>query len=275
MRRPLPLLLLALTALALSGCSSLLSFLGGARPDATFKRMNLQGFDLEGVTLGLVYEIDNPYDIGIKIAEVDYQLEVEGRRVFRGSPNEGVQIPARGTRDVTFPAQIRFADVVPAARTIFTQGKFNYRASGSMGLATPVGVVRIPLSKSGNFDSPSLPKIRIADIKAPKVSATGAELQVALDVTNGNPFPLPLESVDYGLNFNGSRVGGGTARGTSVATGQTRRITLPVKVDLLGAGKAVLPFLQGRSADVALTGKMDFGSVTGPLKVSEKVAGKK
>lgn len=275
MRRPLQLTLLVFTALALAGCSSLLSFLGGSRPDITFKKVNLQGFDLEGVTLGLVYDIDNPYDIGIKIAEVDYQLEVEGRRVFRGSPNEGLQIPARGTREVTFPAQVRFTDVIPAARTIFTQGKFAYRASGSMGLSTPVGMLRIPLSQSGNFDSPSLPKIRIADIKAPKVTGTGAELQIALDLTNDNPFPLPLESLDYGLSFNGSRVGGGTAKGASVASGRTRRINLPVKVDLAGAGRAVLPFLQGRAADVALTGKMDFGSVTGPLKAAEKVSGKK
>lgn len=275
MRRLIQLFLLVTATLALGGCSSLLSILGGTKPDITFKKVNLQGFSLEGVTLGLVYDIDNPYDIGIRIAEVDYQLEVEGRRVFRGSPNEGLQIPARGTKEVTFPAQIRFADVIPTARTVFTQGKFGYRASGSMGLSTPVGMLRIPLSRTGQFDSPELPKIRIADVKAPKVSGNGAELQIALDVTNVNSFALPLQSMDYGLSFNGSRVGGGNAKGASVAANQTRRITLPVKVDLAGAGRAVLPFLQGRSADVAVDGKMDFGSVTGPLKASEKVAGKK
>lgn len=273
MRRLIPVFLLVFAALLLGGCSSLLSMLGGTKPDITFKKVNLQGFTLDSVTLGLVYDIDNPYDIGIRIAEVDYQLEVQGRRVFRGSPNEGLQIPARGTREVTFPAQIRFADVLPAARTIFTQGKFDYRASGNMGLSTPVGMLRIPLSRSGQFDSPELPKLRIADIRAPKVTGTGAELQIALDVTNSNPFALPLESIDYGLSFNGSRVGGGNARGASVAAGKTRRITLPVKVDLVGAGRAALPFLSGRAADVALDGKMDFGSVAGPLRASQKLTG--
>lgn len=272
MRRFLSISLLLALVFSLSGCTTLRALFGDVtKPEMTFKRVQFQGFSLDGVTLGLVYEIDNPYEVGINLAEVAYQLEVDGNRVFSGSPNQGLKIPAGGKRDLVFPATIRFADVLPAARTIFTQDKFGYRASGRVGVKTPVGMMRFPISKSGTFDAPELPQIRIADVRAPRVTASGAELQIALDVTNKNGFPLPIEGLQYGLELNGSRVGGGNARGANVAAGGTQRITLPIRLGFLDAGRGLQQLLSGKSTNLGLTGKLDFGNVTGPLDVAKRV----
>ena len=265
-------LLLAFT-LAGSGCTTLRALFGDVtKPEFTFKRLKLEGMSFESVTLGLVYEIDNPYEIPIELAHVDYQLAVAGKRLFSGSPNEGVKIPAGRKKEITFPAQVRFAELGSAVQTIFTKSKLDYRASGNVGLATPVGQLRFPISKSGTFDRPDLPAIRIADVKAPRLTGTSAELRVLLDVTNTNPFPMPLEQVQYGLKLAGSQVGTGSVRGADVAPGKTRRLELPLKVGLLDAGRSVTRFIAGDATDVEVTGKLDFGSLTGPFEVAKRLS---
>lgn len=259
-------------AFAGTGCTTLRALFGDVtKPEMTFKRVNLQGMSFDSVTLGLVYEIDNPYEIPIELAQVSYQLAVEGNRLFSGSPNEGVKIPAGRSREITFPAQIRFAELGPAVKTIFTKKALNYRASGKVGVDTPVGMLSFPISKSGTFDRPDLPQVHIADILAPKITTSGAELRVALDVTNTNAFPMPLEALQYGLNLNGSRVGGGTVRGANVGAKKTQRIELPVKVGFADAGRSLQQLLAGKATDVAVTGKFDFGSLSGPLEVARKL----
>ena len=198
MKRITTLALLLVLAVAGSGCTTLRALFGDVtKPEFNFKRLKLEGMSFDSVTLGLVYEIDNPYEIPIELAHVDYQLAVEGKRLFSGSPNQGVKIPAGRKREITFPAQVRFAELGSAVKSIFTKSSLAYRASGNVGLDTPVGMLKFPISKSGNFDRPDLPTIRIAAIQAPRVTGTSAELKVLLDVTNTNPFPMPLEQVQY------------------------------------------------------------------------------
>jgi len=260
------------TLLAGTGCTTLRALFGNVtKPEFTFKRVNLQGLSFDSVTLGLVYEIDNPYEIPISLAQVSYQLAVEGNRVFSGSPNQGVKIPAGRSREVTFPAQVRYAELGNVVKTIFTKKSLGYQASGRVGVDTPVGMLSFPISKSGTFDRPDLPQVRIADIVAPRVTTSGAELRVALDVTNTNPFPMPLEALQYGLNLNGARVGGGTVRGANVAARKTQRIELPVTVGFAQAGRGLQQLLSGKATNVALTGQFDFGALSGPLQVAQKL----
>lgn len=275
MRSHRPLLPLAILALGLllsaTGCTTLRALLGDVtKPEFTFKRVNLQGLSFESVTLGLVYEVTNPYEIPIELAEVNYKLAVEGKQVFSGSPNRGVRVPAGRSREITFPAEFRFADLGSAARAIFTKDQLGWKASGTVGLDTPVGILRFPLSKSGTLDRPDLPRVRIAAVRAPRITATGAELRVALDVTNTNPFPMPLEAIRYGLRVAGTEVGSGTVRSAAVAAGATRRIELPL-LGLSQAGQGLQQLLAGRSTDVRVTGSFDFGSLSGPLDVARQV----
>lgn len=274
MSRLIRLLLVAAALVAFgSGCTTLRALFGDVtKPELTFKRLELSGLSFESATLGVVYEIDNPYEIPIELAHVDYQLAVEGRRVFSGSPNQGVRIPAGRSREITFPAKVRYADLGAVARSIFTKNELQWRAAGNLGVDTPVGLLKFPLSKSGTFDRPELPKVRIAAVRAPTVRATGAELRVALDVTNSNPFPMPLESIDYALRLGGKKVGAGKVRGARVAAGRTQRIELPVQVGYAQAAGGLQRLLAGEATDVSVDGRLDFGSIGGPLEVARRIA---
>src|SRR5688572_5335062 len=135
MRRLLLLSLLGCAVLG-TGCAALRDFFLSAfqKPTLRFKQARLADAALSGVTLDLVYSLENPNAIGLSLAEVDYALFVEGKQVVAGKPPNGLQIAANGQSDLTFPANIKFADVAPVVQTFLTQDTARYRAEGHIGV---------------------------------------------------------------------------------------------------------------------------------------------
>lgn len=163
MRKPSGrLVLAALLFLSLNGCAYAKAALCSAfqRPEVAFQRIEASRWSLEGVDLNVVFRVKNPNDLALEVAKVDYQLEVEGHRILRGSPNRGVSLPANGSRDLVFPARVRFLDVLPAVTAIFTRDTLRWRASGTLGVETPIGILDYPLTKSGHVQVPDLRKFR-------------------------------------------------------------------------------------------------------------------
>jgi hypothetical protein len=56
---------------------------------------------------------------------------------------------------------VKFADVAPVLETFLTKDKASYRAEGSIGLKTPLGVIPIPLKQEGTFPIPKLPQVAL------------------------------------------------------------------------------------------------------------------
>jgi LEA14-like dessication related protein len=154
------LVLAALFFLSLNGCAVVRAALCKAfeRPTLSFQKIEAARWSLDGVDLNVIFRVDNPNDLALEIAKVDYQFEVEGHRVFQGSPNRGVQLPAKGSRDLVFPARVRFIEVLPAVTAIFTKSNLRWKASGTLGVDTPIGILDYPLSKSGRVAVPDLKK---------------------------------------------------------------------------------------------------------------------
>lgn len=159
---PARLAVAALLLVSLHGCAFARAVLGGQfqRPSLAFQRIQARGWSLQGVDLDVVFRVKNPNDLGLEVARVDYQFEVEGHRIVRGSPNRGVRIPANGSRDLVFPAQVRFAEVLPAVTAIFTRDTLRWRATGTLGVETPIGILDYPLTRSGHVEVPDLRKLR-------------------------------------------------------------------------------------------------------------------
>src|SRR2546430_6259423 len=138
--------LLLLLPLAL-GCS-LLQRAGSAafdRPTLSFKEARLPHVDFQGAELDLVFLVTNPNAIGLDLTRASYNLEVEGHPVASGAPKNGLQIPARGTTEVTFPAQVLWNEIAPALEAVVALDQIHYKASGELG----VGPVTLPLQHEG------------------------------------------------------------------------------------------------------------------------------
>src|SRR3990167_1685650 len=113
------LLVLAASLSVLSGCAYLQQFLKTAfrEPTFTFKNMVLNDVSLGGLNLDTVWDLNNPNNVGISLAAVDYALFIEGKQVVAGHPDNGLQLAANGSSELHFPASIKFQDITNIIKT--------------------------------------------------------------------------------------------------------------------------------------------------------------
>jgi LEA14-like dessication related protein len=268
-------LILSLAVLTLtSSCAELLDLLrassAGHEPTFTFVRADVRDATLESLTLDTVWRLDNPNDLAISLAQVDYALFIEGKQVVAGSPAAGLQVAARGSTELHFPANVKFVDLAAVVQTFLTKDTAAWRVQGSLGVSTPIGVVSLPLATSGQFEVPKVPAVQFGNPRVSNVSFAGATIEFPLQITNKNSYALPISSVTGALSIAGAPVGTLSSGDLGAMTGRgTRTVTLPLTVNFLSAAGALVNVAQGGNAQVRFDAQVQSGRATIPVKVDQ------
>jgi LEA14-like dessication related protein len=270
-------LLVALLALLLPACAEVGKLAAAAveRPRLVFKAVNLQAVDLEGATLAFDYELENPNGFGLDVAKVGYGLEVEETRVLTGEVPGGLRIPAAGKAPLTFTTRLRFRDVPGVVGLFGKQDTIRYKLSGTVGVGTPVGVVVVPLAHEGTVKLPALPRFSLEGLAIRSVSLSQVTVEVRLRTQNPNAFPVPAGQLDATLSLGGEALAevDGHALG-AVPRNCSGVATIPVRIDLLRAGRVAGDLVAGRPVDVAVRGKAEVGGLSLPLELSGRFSGR-
>ncbi len=256
-------------ALLLPGCATLQSFFRSTfkKPDLRFKTVNLQNVDLGGARLDTVWLLDNPNPIGLKLASIDYTLFIEDKQVVAGRPRKGLQIRPSDKAELTFPAELKFADLASTALAFLNQDTAKYRAEGSIGIETPLGIIKLPMRKEGVFEVPKVPAFTLDRPVIKSLNLTSATIEIPLKLTNKNSFPLPLTGLAGNIHIGGAQVGTVNAGqlGLLPAKG-THTVALPVTVDFTRALQAANAIRQGRGR-VQLSANLTSGKGQVPVNV--------
>lgn len=269
------LLLVAIISVSFGSCAVLSQLLKGAfqQPGFGFKRLGLDNVDLGGLTLDTVWQLDNPNPVGISLADVDYALFVEDKQVVAGAPPLGLTVAPKGSTELHFPAGIKFQELAQVVEVFLTKDTATYRAEGHLGVKTPVGVLRLPLGTSGNFEVPKLPQLAFGNPRVTNLSLSGATIEFPLTVTNRNGFPLPVGNVTGALNIAGSNVGSLSTGNLGDLTAKgTRQVTLPLSISFMSAAGAVVNAVRGGNAAVRLDANVQSGQMTLPLNHQQVVS---
>jgi LEA14-like dessication related protein len=261
----------------MSGCAMLKKWLGGfAKPTLHFKTANLASANFSQATVNLIYTLKNPNPLGLSLASVDYAFFVEGKQVVAGAPPDGLKIGANKSTDLTFPANVKFADIVPVVQTFLTKDMAAYRVEGSLGVDTPIGVVKLPLSREGQFEVPKVPAIEMGSPRVTNLSLTGATLELPLKVTNRNSYDLPITGVTGSLAIAGANVGSvNTGDLGALAAKAVREMVLPLRINFAQSGVAAASALRGGAANVALKAQVHSGGMAIPFNVSQQLSFRK
>ncbi|HET8541662.1 MAG TPA: LEA type 2 family protein [Anaeromyxobacter sp.] len=268
------LLALALPVL-LSGCAGLQDLARAAfkEPRLTFKSAALDALDLEGATVAFTWEIENPNALGVNLARAGWQMEVEGTRIAAGDLPAGLSIPANGKAPLSFPVRLRFRDV-PGIVSLLGSGRsdLGYRLSGSLGIKTPIGIVDLPMSHTDRVTLPAVPRFALDGLRVRSVSLSTVAVDVRVRVQNPNAFHLPNGDLDYALALAGTPVA--RAAGASVASvpgGGSATVEIPVKIDVLSAGRVASDLARGGEVQVELTGKAQLAGLSLPVELRGRV----
>ncbi len=266
---------LVAASVLLAGCAFLNDLMTSVfqKPNFRFKNVALHNASLAGIGLDTVWQLDNPNAVGLSLAAIDYALFVDDKQVVAGTPQKGLQIPANGSTELTFPAQIRFLDIVPAIEALLTKDTATWRVEGSIGLQTPIGIVSFPLSVQNVFETPKLPQVQFANPKVTQISLQGATVEFPLSVTNRSSFPLDLNEVVGSLSIAGASVGTlstGTL-GQLEAKG-ARQVSLPLTINFFSAGSAAVNAIKGGSANLKFDAQVRSGGTQVPLQLDQLVS---
>jgi LEA14-like dessication related protein len=265
----------AALALGLASCAGLQELAKTAfeRPRLDFRSAAVEGLDLEGATVALKFDLQNPNGFGLDLARVGYGLEVEGTRIATGDLPGGLAIPARGAAPLTVPVRVRFADV-PGIVKLLTGGRdrIRYRVAGNVGVNTPVGLVELPMAHEDQLGLPALPRFALDGLAVRSASLREVALDVKVKVTNPNRFGLPAGSLGYALSVAGAPVARADgAPLAAVAGASASTIALPVRLDVLGAGAAAAALSRGGEVDVALRGEARVAGLAIPLDLAARL----
>lgn len=266
------LVLFALSLTTLAGCATLQSLLNGAfkKPTLKFKTARLSEASLSDATVDLVYELDNPNGLGLKVASVDYAFFVEGKQLVAGKPREGVNLKANGKSQLVFPANVKFADIAPVVTTFLDKDVAAFKAQGSLGIQTPLGVLRFPLEKEGTFPVPKIPQVQFQAPRITNVTLSGATVEFPLAITNRNAFPLPVAGITGALKVAGASVGNLSTGNLGMLDGSgTKQVTLPLTINFASAASAAMALRSGGNAQVSLTGNLTSDAQSVPLNLNQ------
>jgi LEA14-like dessication related protein len=263
---------LAITLLFASGtlsCASLGNLCGGFhKPELTFNRVELLDVSLTGITVNVHFNLKNDNPVGVKIASLAYNFEVENRPVVSGHPPNGYEVKPNATVDLAFPAHVNFQDLAATVQVFLQKDVARYSASGSLGVNTPVGVVTFPLSHSGTFDVPKAPDVQINPPTLNSVTLSSAHLTVPILVHNKNGFPLPFGGLSTQVTVGGApALAPSIPQQSALAPRESRVVNLGVDVNFVQAGMAVANAIRSRQADVGLRGNLNVGGLNVPVDV--------
>ena len=154
MRRRAAALTLAITAVSLSACSSVVE-----EPEVKLDGISVGSVGFEGGTLRVRLNVINPNSFGLQAEGLDYLIEVaeEGESeaswdtLSVGSFDERITVEADDSAFVEIPIRFRYRDLSGAIGSLLATGSFDYRISGNVQLREPVRRT-FDFSRSGNID---------------------------------------------------------------------------------------------------------------------------
>jgi LEA14-like dessication related protein len=159
-------LIFALLAALLSGCEAVQDALNLQKPTASLKGLKLDNINLQSATLLFDVELSNPYPVPLPLSNIDYNVTSSTNNLFSGKADLQTTIPAKESTTVSLPAEINYLDIVKAFKGIRPGSKIPYNADVGLSVDTPaLGMLRLPLNKTGQLSVPAVPNIDEIDWK--------------------------------------------------------------------------------------------------------------
>lgn len=263
---------IALACLALvfssTGCSQLKSYLKDVdKPSARITNVKLNNLSLDGVGILVDVKITNPYAVALPLVNLDYKLATNGTPFLNGAADVQGSIPAKDSKTIQVPATISFSGLLENVKTVRPGSVVPYKLDVGLGVDAPVvGRLNLPISKTGEFPVPSLPKIELAGIDWTKLSLQDAQAVLKIKVNNTNSFPIDLSKLDYGLSLGGKRIGGASvSKATHFGKGQSNTLSIPISVKPIDLGLSAFRMLSGKGSSYELGGSLGVKTPFGPL----------
>ncbi len=261
------LIFLILTLLSCSELTQVLQQVNIQKPRANVKKVSLTKLSFRKVDLNFNVAVSNPNPVAVKLAGFDYDFLLNNHSFLKGNQQKNLQIKAGGKSSVDIPLSLTFAEIYKTFDSLKGADSIRYQLKMKLGINVPVlGVVTIPVSKTGYLPNLRLPSISLKSIKLKNIGLSGAQLDIGITLKNPNALSFTVNKLDYHLDVNGANwLSGLTDQAIKINKKGENEIHLPITLNFMDMGMAVYNLLtSGQKLNYHLKGKADFKT---PLKL--------
>lgn len=257
---------LLIIVFSINQCAEMINILNQAniqKPVVNLSDVKMTGLSFDSVDLLFHIDIDNPNNVGIKLAGFDYDLQIEDNSFISGKQDNGLAIKANGSEIIQLPLTLKFKDIYNTFSIVKDLDSVQYKLNSGLSFNLPVlGDIRIPVTKSGNIPTLKLPSINFKKLKMDQIKLTGADLTLQINIDNHNAFAFILKNIDYKLNVAGTPwIDGKMNQSMNISAKQENIINIPISLNFLSMGQSVYNIVNGnQSLNYSLKGNADMGS---------------
>ena len=121
------------------------------QPELQFRGIRVNSIGYDGASLELLVDVFNPNSYRLGLERFSYDLAIEGISWGLGNTDAPLAVEARNSATIRLPLEVSWSRLGSVGREALRTGSVNYGVSGELTLATGLGPVTVPYSKSGRF----------------------------------------------------------------------------------------------------------------------------
>lgn len=247
-------------AAMVSSCATLKDAL--KEPEVSVTDMQIKAVSLSDMQVDFTLGVKNPNPLGISLSGMRYKLDVDDKSMLSGDSRQKLKVKANSSSTLSLPLSINYKDLAGGVGALLKKDKVPYALSGDLDF----GLFRVPYKKQGILELPSLPKLSIAWISIQRMSLTGLDISVVMQLENSNNFKAKVDGIRYGLKVGDTTLlSGRSLRPMNLEPNATGRLAVGINMSYQNMGKVVNTLLERQSIPVEFDGEMALGQSTIPL----------
>lgn len=236
-----------LIALIFTGCATLRDLANIQKPALEYSSMSVQSINFSEAVLLFDFEVDNPNPVGITASGYTYDFLVNNNSFLSGSQDKDVKIGASNESVLQVPVTLQYSELYDTFNSLLRSSAFDYDLNTEFLFEIPgLGQQSLPVSASGSLPVPKIPRFGFAGYNINQISASGADMDLIISVTNPNQFPVSLLNAEYILDVNG-REWLNTSLGDAVriSAKEQSEIIIPVQLNAVQMGAVLFDMMRG------------------------------
>jgi LEA14-like dessication related protein len=123
-------------------------------PRVSVKDTQVVGLHGDGLDLEFLLAVTNPNSFKVRLKGCNYNLRVAALPLAKGESRQEVEFTGNATTDVRLPVRVAFNDLVDVISRRPDFAAVPYQLSAGLDVDTPLGVLTVPVEKTGTFAVP-------------------------------------------------------------------------------------------------------------------------
>src|SRR5919198_4131187 len=122
-------------------------------PVVTLQDVKVTGVGLNGGSLDVVLNVENPNEFRLDATQLNYTVLVDTVTFANGTTTQQFTVEGKRAQPVHIPINFTYAGVGQAGRQLLNTGSVNYTVKGVLTVGSPVGSFPISFSRTGRYST--------------------------------------------------------------------------------------------------------------------------